>query len=118
MADLDSPPARHRAVRRGDAEKLGAALLKLAEHRARIVEQREQPWASITFSGTRHQLILNFNGMDAVAAGEDFIAILPEHEFTIPGRLVADATVGEVEHRMLPHPRLMVRCEVLLLEEV
>jgi hypothetical protein len=30
---------------------------------------------------------------------------------------VADAGVVEVEHRLLPEPRLVVQCELLLLEE-
>jgi len=30
---------------------------------------------------------------------------------------VADATVSEIEHRILPSPRLIVTCEVLMLEE-
>ena len=60
---------------------------------------------------------LLFAGEDAVAAGERFIAALPDHEFALAGQLVADATVTEVEHRLLPSPRLIVTCEVLLLEE-
>lgn len=51
-------------------------------------------------------------------AGEDFIADLPEHEFSIPGQLVAEARVTEVEHRLLPTPRIVVQCEMLLLEDV
>ena len=50
-------------------------------------------------------------------AGERFVAELPDHEFAIAGQLVADAGVSEVEHRMVPDPRLLVRCELLLLED-
>lgn len=116
---LDSnAPAKRRAIRRSDAEKLRRALMALAEHRAQFLEHRERPWASITFAGARHCLSLLFAGDEAVAAGEAFIDQLPDHEFTIPARLVADAVVREVEHRLHPHPRLVVHCEVLLLEEV
>jgi hypothetical protein len=45
-----------------------------------------------------------------------FITFLPEHEFAIPGQLVADAAVVEVDHRLTP-PRMIVTCELLLLEE-
>ena len=45
------------------------------------------------------------------------VAELPDHEFAIAGQLVADAGVSEVEHRMVPDPRLLVRCELLLLED-
>lgn len=105
-------------MRRTDAEKLRYALLELAEHRAQVLDHRERPWASITFAGARHCLSLLFAGEEAVAAGEAFIDRLPDHEFTIPARLVADAVVRGVEHRMHPHPRLVLHCEVLLLEEV
>ena len=54
---------------------------------------------------------------EAVKAGERFVADLPEHEFALSGHLVADATVSEVEHRLVPSPRMIVTCEVLMLEE-
>ena len=49
------------------------------------------------------------------AAGEMLIAALPEHEFTLPGQLVADAAVARVDHEMLPEPKLTVELELLLL---
>ena len=109
-------PARRRA-RRTPADRLRAALMDLSQHRGQVVEHRETPWASITFAGSRHTVALVFVGPEAVEAGEAFIADLPEHEFTLPGQLVADATIGEVDHRLTPDPRLAVTCEVLLLEE-
>ena len=66
---------------------------------ATIVSHDEKSWASITFAGTRHRLELAFEGAEAVEAGELFIAFLPEHEFAIPGQLVADAAVTAVDHR-------------------
>lgn len=112
------PPKPPRAVaRRSDADRLGAALLTLSGHHGQILDHQEQPWASVTFTGTRHQLTLLFAGAESVAAGEAFIAALDEHEFTIPNRLVADAVISEVDHRVCPHPRLVVHCEVLLLED-
>ncbi|TIX52153.1 hypothetical protein E5222_05315 [Alteraurantiacibacter aquimixticola] len=88
----------------------------MGEGRGRVARHSERSWASITFAGTRHQVDMLFEGSDAIAAGECFIAFLPEHEFSIPGHIVADAAVTEVDHRMEP-PRLQVRCELLLLEE-
>ncbi len=104
-------------VRRSITERLRAALLALAGASGEVLVHREKPWASITFAGSRHTLSLRFAGAEAVAAGERFVAALPEHEFAIPGQLVADATVSEVEHRLLPQPQLVVGCELLLLEE-
>jgi hypothetical protein len=81
-----------------------------------IVQHTERQWASVTFAGSRHRLELLFEGSDAVKAGERFIAFLPEHEFDIPGQLIADAAVTEVESQTAP-PRLRVACELLLLDE-
>jgi hypothetical protein len=102
--------------RQGPSDHLRDALLDLAQGQAAIIAHREKRWASITFAGARHRLELAFEGEEAIAAGELFIAFLPEHEFAIPGQLVADAAVTEVDHRLEP-PRMTVKCELLLLEE-
>ena len=108
-------PARR--ARRTAADRLRDALITLSDHHAQVVAQSERAWASITFSGARHTFSLIFAGEAAVEAGERFVANLPEHEFSLAGQLVADATVSEVEHRMVPSPRMIVTCEVLMLEE-
>lgn len=112
------PVALPRATkqRRTVSDRLRDALMELAAGRPRIASHRETAWASITFAGTRHQLELLFDGAEAVAAGEIFIAELPEHEFAIPRQLVADAAVTEVDHRLEP-PLLAVSIELLLLED-
>ena len=114
-----SPPCSRRSAppRRSTADRMREALMALGDFRGQVLRHGETAWASITFAGARHTLTLLFAGEQAVEAGERFIAALPEHEFTIPGELVADATVTEVEHRLLPAPRLVVHCELLLLEE-
>ncbi len=58
-----------------------------------------------------------FTGAEAMAAGEAFIAALPEHEFAIPRQLVADAAVVAVEHVAVPEVRMTVEAELLLLED-
>ena len=105
-----------RLRRRNPGERLREAVLELSGGRATLLSHREQSWASITFAGARHRLELAFEGAEAVEAGELLIALLPEHEFTIPGQLVADAEVTAVDHRLVP-PRMQVSCEVLLLED-
>jgi len=102
--------------RRVTVDHLREALCELAQQRAQILTHSEKSWASITFAGARHRLALNFEGLEAVAAGELFVAELAEHEFEIPGQLVAEAAVTEVEHRLDP-PRMFVVCELLLLDE-
>ncbi len=104
--------------RRTTGDRVREALLMLARGRASLLAHEEKPWASITFSGTRHELMLEFEGSVAVEAGEDFIAALPDHEFTIPGQLVAEATVREVDHRFGgDNERMVVTAVLLLLEE-
>ncbi len=115
QTDRAVPPARK--ARRTSSDRLRAALLDLCDHTAQVIEHSERNWASITFSGTRHSISLLFSGAEAVAAAEYFIAALPDHEFSIPRQLVADATISEVEHRMLPGPRMSVKCEILMLED-
>jgi hypothetical protein len=120
-SSLRRPAPRPRGIltarrRRSPGERLLEALADLAQGKARVLSHTENAWASITFAGTRHRAVLEFNGAEAVEAGESFIAFLPEHEFALPGQLVADATVVEVDHRLEP-PLLQVTCELLLLEE-
>jgi hypothetical protein len=62
-------------------------------------------------------VIADFDGSEAVRAGEEFIDELPDHEFRIPGQLVADATVREVDHRFGADERMVVTAVLLLLEE-
>ena len=111
-----------RLARRTTADKLRDALMVLCDHQGQIVTHAEKPWASITFAGARHTLTLRFTGIDAVTAGEEFIDALPDHEFTLPGQLVADATIRAVDQRLVrspefPAPELVVECELLLLED-
>jgi hypothetical protein len=109
------PIRRPRAARPWMA--LLSALLRLAGSGAELIRHSERPWASVTFSGSRHNIVLAFAVTEAVAAGEAFIAALPDHEFTIPRQLVADAAIIAVEHTLLPEARLIVEVELLLLED-
>ncbi|HWK40911.1 MAG TPA: hypothetical protein VNR60_03190 [Croceibacterium sp.] len=111
--DPPRPPLRQR---RSAGERLREVLLELAGGQATALAHEETSWASVTFAGARHRVDLQFRGPEAVEAGEQFIALLPDHEFTLPRHLVADATVTQVNHRLDP-PHLTVRCELLLIEE-
>lgn len=97
--------------------RLLSAVLELAGGKAELLRHRERAWASVTFSGSRHAMTLGFTGDEAIAAGEAFIAALPDHEFTVPRQIVADANVVSVDHKLSPEPRLVVEVELLLLED-
>lgn len=113
---IDSIVPRPRTARRSPTVRLREQLLELARGQGAVLTHEERAWASVTFAGARHLVELAFEGAEAVEAGECFIAFLPEHEFAIPGQLVADAAVTEVDHRLDP-PLMRVTCELLLLDE-
>ena len=103
--------------RRTTADRVRAALMTLTGGAGTLLAHEEKPWASITFTGTRHEVVLEFCGAEAVLGGEELIERLPDHEFAIPGQLVADATVTKVDHRFGAMERLEVTAVLLLLEE-
>lgn len=119
-APAAAPPKRNNRYRprRSLSDRVRDVLLMLADGEAELLTHEETAWASITFSGTRHEVVLDFQGARAAEAGEEFIANLPEHEFTIPSQLVAEATVTEVDHRFGADERMIVTAVLLLLEEV
>ncbi len=102
-------------ARRTPGDRLRDALIELAAGNATVLTHEEKAWASVTFSGSRHELTLDFDGPEAVLSGELFSAVLPDHEFAIPGQLVADALVSGIDHRVYPHPRMVVSVTVLML---
>lgn len=110
-------PRPGRSHRRTHADRLRAALLALAGGEGAVIAHEERAWASVTFAGARHRLTLEFRGDAAVAGGERLVAELSEHEFALPGQLVADAALLAADHSLLPAPRLRVECELLLLED-
>ena len=110
---------RQPGVRKGRRPWLSllATLLELGQGRAELVRHSEHSWASATFAGTKHYVELAFTGADALEAAESLIAALPDHEFDLPGQLVADACLVSIDQAMLPQPRMVLEIEVLLLED-
>ncbi|VWX52364.1 hypothetical protein [Novosphingobium sp. 9U] len=102
---------------RGPWLMLLSELLTLAGPTAQLLRHAERPWSSSTFSGARHEFALRFDGAEAVAAGEHLIVTLPDHEFRLRGRLVADAGVTAVEHSLVDGPTLALEIELLVLDE-
>lgn len=94
-----------------------SALFDLGQGQAELLRHAERNWASATFAGTRHNVTLAFIGAEAIAAGEALIEALPDHEFAIPGQLVADASVISVDQVALPQPWMALELELLLLED-
>lgn len=113
---ISHPPERPSRGHRTSSTRLIDAVATLAGP-AILTDYRETSWASITFAGARHAMSWVFTGADAVETGERFIAALPDHEFRIPGCLVADATIVEIASLQLPEPTMTVKVEFLLLDE-
>ena len=100
------------------AEQVREAVAELHGHKGQLKAHKHLPWASSTFSGTKHGLVLVFDGAEAVEAGEALIANLPDHEFNIPGQVVADASIMMFEHDFMGSgEQLRVTVVLLLLEE-
>ena len=56
-----------------------------------------QPWASITFAGERHKLVLRLPGPGAQAAVDAFLDGLADREFALRGHIVADIEATGIE---------------------
>lgn len=67
------------------------AVLGLGRGHAELIAHEETAWASATFRGHRHSITVAFRGEDGVIAGQAMLDALPEHEFSMPRRLVAEA---------------------------
>jgi hypothetical protein len=94
------------------------AVLALAGEHAVLLSHREAAWSSVTFAGTRHTIALEFTGDEGIAAAESFIEALPDHEFMIPHKLIADAAIASVDHVMVPTRTVRINAELLLLDDV
>lgn len=67
-----------------------------------VTVQNERAWASITFTGTRYSLSIDWAGAAKPDVVQNLAQTLPDHEFAIPGYFVADILVTEqTEFRLL-----------------
>ena len=56
-------------------------------------------WASVTFSGARHELTLRLEGEGAESIAESFLAGLDDAEFALGGHIMADIALAWQERR-------------------
>ena len=107
-------PAIGRRVRAGNA--LIGELVALAAGHGELIAHEERSWASVTFKGVRHRVTIAFEGQAAIDGAYALEAALPEHEFAIPGWLVADAKMVAVNMRFGSRLRAEMTAELLLVE--
>lgn len=85
----------------GKSGDVGAMLVgqleMLAGPDVRILLKKEKSWASITFSGTRHYLIINAAGNGGAQSMNRLIKHLPKQAFDLPGHFVADLLIRDHE---------------------
>ncbi len=67
--------------------------LRQALDRVNFERVHSREWASITFSGARHEVTLRLEGEGAEAAADGFAAGLDAAEFRLRGHILADIAV-------------------------
>lgn len=87
--DWPHPPKRDPHVR------VIARLTEVAGADMSVIASSSRPWASATFVGAQHRIIVRFSGEGAHASATRFAEDIPDVEFTISGHIVADACVDE-----------------------
>lgn len=84
--------------------------------RIALIYHAEAAWASGHFAGARHTVALGFGHGAGQAATEAYIARLPDHDFDLPGLIVADAHIIKVERDFAAGTTIVV-AELLIVKE-
>ena len=71
-------------------------------------------WASVTFTGARHEIAFRIEGPGAEAAAERFVSSLDAREFELRGHIVADISLAA---RETAAGEAWMRLEVLTVED-
>ena len=91
-----------RARQRDPASSIADQIRALAGGRVRVTLERERPWASITFTGTRHSFVVERTDATTPDDMKNLARALPEHEFAMRAYFLADILVtNQSESRLL-----------------
>lgn len=108
-------------IRRDPHSRLMTQIASLAGENALIRESHSRPWASATFVGAQHFITLEFSETSGdTPDAQAFIDRLPEAEFSVPGHIVADATIDSRDSEWLDRGaaiRTHLRLAVLTIED-
>jgi len=85
-----------RPPRKDPHTRVIAQLLDLAGTDSSVIATSSRPWASATFVGARHVVVLRLKGPDNAARAATLADRLPDAEFSITGHIVADACADEL----------------------
>ncbi|HEY0412962.1 MAG TPA: hypothetical protein VGD66_07465 [Allosphingosinicella sp.] len=95
---------------------IGAMCARLSGfgRRFALEEVRSRGWASVTFTGARHELTFRIEGSSAETAASDFLSNLRAAEFRLRGHVLADVALVSEER----HPgRVRIAIEALTVED-
>ncbi len=81
------------ARQRDPGSSIADQIRVLAGGRVRVILARERPWASITFTGTRHSFVVERTDATTPDDMENLARALPEHEFAMRAYFLADILV-------------------------
>jgi len=79
-----------------------------------LEETTSRAWASVTFSGSRHELSFRLEGAGAGETAGRFLSSLASLDLPLPGHIVADIALVAEERRP---DRASIRLEALTVEE-
>lgn len=96
--------------------QIESAIERISNGKAKVISHAEKPWASPTFTGSRHELLLSFEGEEGALIGEAMRLELPNNELVLPGHTVADVAIAWTHHQAKPL-RLDFMVRVLVLDE-
>jgi hypothetical protein len=87
----------------GTIDASGALLRAIADRfpglEFAVEEIRSRSWASVTFTGARHELTVRVDGTGAGTAADTFLAGLEAAEFALRGHILADiALITDARH--------------------
>ena len=94
-------PNSARKIRRTDVGSLLLEQISALVGPSHVKMIRERPWASITFSGTRHYVTIRQAVQESATLPPSFAEQLSEHEFDLPGHFVADMLFDEMTIEIL-----------------
>lgn len=84
-----------RPPRRDPHTRLIAQLLQFAGPESSVIATSSRPWASATFIGARHTIVLKMVGTGHMERATKFAEMVPDAELSISGHIVADICVDE-----------------------
>ncbi len=84
-----------RPPRRDPHTRVVAQLLEHSGVDASVIATSSRPWASATFVGARHNVVLRLEGKDHAARAAVLAGTIPDLEFSITGHIVADACIDK-----------------------